>query len=509
MSTETPLATDSAERLWRQRLGQLRHDLVNPLGELLGFADMVIEDQPEANGGSLTASLQQIRGDARRLLVEINRALHPETRRSQPATTQAVGESIRPQLVALAEIAARQVERSAGELAPTLRDDLERIASAAQRLCDLQPLIFAQAAALAPPWSRDQEGDGSEATIAPPTLARRPRDEAGQHATILVVDDMEANRALLARRLRRSGYAVETAESGSLAIERLQAGHADLVLLDIMMPEVDGVEVLRRIKGDPKLAHIPVVMLSALDELDAVVRCIELGAEDYLPKPFPSALLHARVEACLAGKRMSDKLRRYAGWLFGRALVFDALAAPSSLVLKRQERTVLFADIRGFTAWTEQRTPEEAVAMLNGYFELAETVWADSSVIKTEYTGDEVMAVFPGPIDALQIAEALRTQLAPFLSPYGLAIGIGVNTGPVIEGLVGGSAVKAYRFVGDTVNTAKRICSEAGAGQLLVSDATFRQAYPARLCMHSLELSMKGKAAPVRVWPLEISAANS
>jgi class 3 adenylate cyclase len=317
-----------------------------------------------------------------------------------------------------------------------------------------------------------------------------------------VVDDLESNRALLDRRLRRRGYTVTLVENGRLALDLLRDRRFDLVLLDIMMPELDGREVLRRIKADSKLAHIPVLMLSALDELDAAVHCIELGAEDYLPKPFPGALLHARVEACLANKRMSDQLRKYAGWLFGRTLFSDAVAAPASLVLKRQERTILFADIRGFTQWTERRSPEEAVAMLNRYFETAERVWADSSIIKTEYTGDEIMGVFPSATDAVRIAQALRLELGRLLAGFDLGIGLGLHTGPVIEGLVGGAEVKAYRFVGDTVNTAKRICTEARRDQVLLSESTAGQVQAIAKLGPAFELAMKGKAEPSKLRPL-------
>jgi anti-sigma regulatory factor (Ser/Thr protein kinase) len=157
---------------------------------------------------------------------------------------------------------------------------------------------------------------------------------------------------------------------------------------------------------------------AALDELDAVVRCIELGAEDHLPKPFPAAILHARVESCLANKRMSDQLRKYTEWLFGKSLFSLAVAGPSSFALRRQERTVLFADIRGFTHWSERHTPEDAFAMLNRYFEDAERIWATSSVIKTEYTGDEIMALFgidvpsrQGARRALAAAKAMGERL--------------------------------------------------------------------------------------------------
>jgi len=126
-----------------------------------------------------------------------------------------------------------------------------------------------------------------------------------------VVDDQEANRTLLARRLQKRGYTVVTAENGRTALEQLRQHTFDLVLLDIVMPEINGLEVLRQVKADRNLAHLPVLMLSALDELDSVVQCLELGADDFLPKPFRSAILHARVDSCLVKKRMSDQLRKY------------------------------------------------------------------------------------------------------------------------------------------------------------------------------------------------------
>ncbi len=135
---------------------------------------------------------------------------------------------------------------------------------------------------------------------------------------ILVVDDNAANREMLGRRLEREGHRVQLAASGREALEVLRARRVDLVLLDVMMPEVDGYEVLRQLKADEALRDIPVLMISAVDEIESVVRCIELGAEDYLPKPFDPTLLRARIGACLEKKRLRDReaqhLRELADW---------------------------------------------------------------------------------------------------------------------------------------------------------------------------------------------------
>ena len=144
----------------------------------------------------------------------------------------------------------------------------------------------------------------------PPSALRLPPSDLASGAAqgfVLVVDDIEANRDVLTRRLERQGYAVATADNGRQALEKLRAATFDLVLLDIMMPEMDGYEVLQRLKADPALRPIPVIMISALNELDSVVRCIEMGAEDYLPKPFNPTLLKARIGACLEKKRARDR----------------------------------------------------------------------------------------------------------------------------------------------------------------------------------------------------------
>jgi two-component system cell cycle response regulator len=160
-------------------------------------------------------------------------------------------------------------------------------------------------------------------------------------AALLVVDDNEDNRYTLIHRLRRLGYAnVVSAVDGRDALAKLGAGEFDLVLLDVMMPELNGYEVLERLQGDERLRHVPVIMISALDQIESVVRCIELGAEDYLPKPFNPVLLRARVGACLEKKRLRDQELRY---LQDVARVTSAAAAVEA----DQFSAEMLADVTG------------------------------------------------------------------------------------------------------------------------------------------------------------------
>ena len=153
----------------------------------------------------------------------------------------------------------------------------------------------------------------SDAAVANP-LARivTPPASAVEPGRILVVDDSEPNRDLLSRRLKRQGHTVETASNGREALEKVAAGEFDVVLLDVMMPEMNGYQVLERLKSDRMLRHIPVIMITAIDEMESIIRCIDMGAEDHLPKPFNATLLKARLDVSLAKKRLHDREQRYA-----------------------------------------------------------------------------------------------------------------------------------------------------------------------------------------------------
>lgn len=221
----------------------LVHDLRSPLTQILGYTEMLMEQARECQGQEFLPDLQRVHTAGRNLLAVIDDRL---------AATVTTG-------AAKSEVASPEP--------PQLR-------------VETQPA---------------------------PTASREGHDKHAQHGSLLVVDDIEANRDVLSRRLRRHGHSVATAEDGRIALDRLRAEPFDLVLLDIMMPEIDGFEVLRRMKSDEQLRHIPVIIISALNELDAVARCIEMGAEDYLSKPFNPTLLKARTHACLEKKWSRDR----------------------------------------------------------------------------------------------------------------------------------------------------------------------------------------------------------
>ncbi len=205
-------------------------------------------------------------------------------------------------------------------------------------------------------------------------------------------------------------------------------------------------------------------------------------------------------------RETAAQLRVYAEWLFGRDLLGRAIGDPAELTLSRRTRTVLFMDIRGFTRWSEPRPPEAVVAMLNRYYAVAEPLIQSHGAIKVRFLADEVLAVFAEADDAAAAASELRDHVGALLKGDGLGVGIGLNTGPVVEGLMGSSAMQAYDVIGDTVNTAKRIEGAAAGGEVLIAAATHQALSLAHTVGNSREVAAKGKADPVCVFPLDYLA---
>lgn len=189
---------------------------------------------------------------------------------------------------------------------PQLARDLEKIHAAGRRLLSLINDRF-HSDRFADPRTATAAGENGSSAADALALSDGYDVDAAAPGSVLVVDDIEANRDVLCRSLKRQGYTVASCQSGKRALAMLDSGTYDVVLLDVMMPEMDGYEVLQRLKENPSLSHIPVIMISALGEMDSVVRCIALGAEDYLPKPFEPTLLKARIGACLQKKRAHDR----------------------------------------------------------------------------------------------------------------------------------------------------------------------------------------------------------
>jgi class 3 adenylate cyclase len=508
---------------------QLRHELRTPLNHIIGYTEMLLEELPTGDKPEIAAGLSALRTDARELLALLNEVL--ARGRGEAPDLGAARDTLRP-LLARVRSAADALHGQTADAGDEARAaDLERIRAAAARLDEL----LGPGAAAAVTTTREPAPAGRE-------------DGAAPRGVILVVDDNEDNREMLARRLRRQGYQVPTAAGGRAALDLLSRSAVDLVLLDVMMPDLDGYAVLQRLKSDPALRDIPVLMISALDELDSVVRCIQLGAEDYLGKPFEPVLLQARIGACLEKKRLHDqearhrrelaelnrtleqrvaeqvaqidrlaKLKRFFSPPLAEAIVSGGADDP--LKTHRREVTVVFADLRGFTAFAETAEPEEVMGVLREYHaEMGRLIMAHEGTLE-RFTGDGMMIFFNDPVEvpnpaerALRMAVEMRDVVGTLAAGWRkrgweLALGVGIAQGYATIGAIGFEGRVDYGAIGTVTNLAARLCSEAAGSQILVS-ARVAAGLEAMLDAESLgPLTLKGLARPVPIWSVRGLAA--
>ncbi len=287
---------------------------------------------------------------------------------------------------------------------------------------------------------------------------------------LLVIDDNKVMRLLLARGLEQNGHSVALAENGRRGLEMLRLERFDLVLLDIQMPEMDGFQVLQAITSDPKLSEIPVVMVSSLDEVDGVARCIQMGAEDYLFKPPNPVLLRARIISSLEKKRLRDQQRELIRKFAASEVADDLLAKGFSLGGQVIQATVLFSDIRSFTTITESQPASDTIELLNDYYSLMFDAIKGHGGVVNQIVGDGIMALFGAPAPLENPSEAavlaaqemiemieLYDQQQALLERVLIRIGIGIATGQVIAGYTGTMQRATYTCVGDAVNLAARL----------------------------------------------------
>ena len=306
--------------------------------------------------------------------------------------------------------------------------------------------------------------------------------------TLLIVDDIEDNRAALAMRLDLAGYSkFISVGDGLAALEALRAQTIDLVLLDIMMPGMDGYQVLEEMKADPHLRDVPVIVISALGDVENVVRSIELGAADYLMKPFNPVILKARIDTYLERARLKAQEFAYYEQIAQEKERADNLLAqllPQQIatILKANDRlppirydnvAVLFCDVIGFTAYSESHPPEIVFEQLETLIEDFEKVLDDHGLMKIKTIGDAILAtaglltpsgdpVAEATRAALQMLETSQAHVA------GWKVRVGIDHGPVVAGTIGRQQFQ-FDIWGDTVNTAARIETVAEAGTVCLS----------------------------------------
>jgi class 3 adenylate cyclase len=335
---------------------------------------------------------------------------------------------------------------------------------------------------------------------------------------LLVVDDNRVNRLLLTRALEQNGHRVSNAENGRIAMQMLRSNSYDVLLLDIDMPEMNGFEVLEALLKDDDLRDLSVIMTSASDELDRVVKCIEMGAEDYLVKPLNPVLLRARVNTSLEKKRLRDQQKNLFRTFATPEVAAKLLREGFSLGGKYITASIMFADIRSFTTLSENQDPAETIVLLNNYFALMFDAITKNSGTVNQMEGDGLMAIFGAPeyhenhrehavlaaCEMIKLLGAFNKQRS-VQKKVQIQVGIGIATGRVIAGFTGTQHRATYTCVGDTVNVAARIEDHTKIVQLpILIDQDTREGLPSNIEVETLGLvHFKGKQQPINIFAVK------
>jgi adenylate cyclase len=342
---------------------------------------------------------------------------------------------------------------------------------------------------------------------------------------ILIVDDDPLNRRLLTKSLETEGHRTTDVDNGFAALSAIDADEPDVILLDIEMPGLDGIEVLERIKTDARTRHIPVIMISGVDDAESVVRCLEAGADDFLPKPFDPLIFRARIGAGLNRKRVADLEQDRVRNVFARFLP-EPIAAE---MLKRSDgelairpvrlwATVMFIDLRGFTSFAEDQPAEQVISVLRRYQGMMGDAVLDHGGTLVDYLGDGLYAVFGAPIEtvdhadrAVAAAREMVSSRLPELNAWleaeslgdGFRMGIGLNSGRVMSGTTGTDRRMEYAVIGDTVNTGARIqdLTKQTGNSILLSDQTRTNMTGSTEGITFVdEFDIRGKQSRIKLW---------
>ncbi|MEW6365613.1 MAG: response regulator [Acidobacteriota bacterium] len=450
----------------------LRHELKTPINQIMGYSELIEEEMEDKGESSYTADLRKIHKASQQLLYLVDQIQLPDSAPGAPPPV--------PQH-------STGLEQATAEIGT---DD---------------------EAAVALPADYDQNG-------AP-----------GEH--VLVVDDNELNLDMLSRRLKGRGYRVSVASDGQQAFEKVNADRFDAILLDIMMPGISGLDVLKALRKTYTPADLPVIMATARDQSEDIVEALKLGANDYVTKPLDFPVVVARLRTHLSLKKARDRVNRLVEGLevrnrfirktFGRYLSDDVVASllesPEGLKLGGDRRvvTMLMADLRGFTSMTHGMNPELVMRVLNNYLGTMAHVITKHRGTIDEFLGDGILALFGAPIQAEDdprraLACALEMQVAiEAVNEHNAAeglpsidMGVALNTGEVVVGNIGSETRAKYGVVGSQVNLSGRIESFTVGGQILMTDATLQAAGRDVHVGKALALNAKGFKEPVRVYEL-------
>jgi adenylate cyclase len=518
----------------RIRLANMRHEMRTPLNAIIGYSEMLMEDAKSLNQENFVLHLQKIHSSGMETLELVDKILissNVDGKQAYIDRKNFEGNFTNVLRKPLDDIIGNTEILIDAAHEPGLRDfipDLEKIQSSSQNFLEFIKKIAHCSATEKGVADVDLEDSETSAMIEKlvgdilPVSHKEASPVTVDKSYVLIVDDNVMNRDLLSRHFKRQGHNVATAENGRQALEIIKKQPFDVILLDILMPEMNGYQVLHKLKNHKIWRDIPIIMISALEELDIVAHCIEVGADDYLVKPFNPVLLNARINSCLERKRLHDlekEQKRILSDTFAKYVAQEVrdevLSGRIPLDGEIKDVSILFADLRDFTPLTESTSPKNVVRMLNTYFsEMAPAIQRHRGSI-LRYVGDEIYAVFGAPLplkdhpryaleaalDMRSLLEVVNEKLERQDYPR-LNHGIGIHSGLVVAANIGSPQRLAYDFVGDTVNLASRIqgLTKSFGADILISAAT-RDRITDYYALEKLPaVNVKGKKNPVELF---------
>ena len=484
-------------------LGKARHNLKNPVNAILGYSEMLIEDCEDEGLDHLIPDISKLNQAGSEILTSIEEIFNDKALSDPDKSISTIAEememALRTPLNTIIGYSELLIEESESVDIDNFVSDINKISESGKMLeKELRSIIDFD--------SDDVKGirkqnlnQGNLSMVKDVLESINPIDaddkKPKELGNILVVDDNKNNTDLLDKRLSKKGHNVVTANNGKEALLRLTMDRLgiDVILLDIVMPEMNGYELLKFIKNDKRFFEIPVIMISSMDDTDSIYRCIEIGADDYITKPFEKSILDARISSCIEKKHLRDKEKKLMGELAeeqkkSENLLLNILpkkiaerlkAGETDIATKHDNVTMLFADIVNFTPQSKRLKPNQLIVILNQIFSSFDDLSTKYNIEKIKTIGDSYFAVGglneEPSISANNIIKMAREMIQSVetineaTSEMNIEIRIGIHTGPVVTGVIGKHKF-AYDLWGAAVNMASRMESTSEPGRIHISE---------------------------------------
>ena len=500
-------------------ISKARHNLKNPVNAILGFSEMLIEDCEDEGYDDLLIDLKKINSAGKEVLSIIEESFSDSNLNISGSNVAEIATkleiSIRTPLNTIVGYSELLREDTENIDIDTFNEDLDKIIISGQAISNEITQIISFDPTSSNIKQKDQSSDDIKSVLASIQPLDKGERKKVTKGSILVVDDNKNNTTLLKKRLEKLGNTVKVANDGMEAIKITEKTQLDLILLDIIMPNMNGYEVLGFLKKDKRYHEIPVIMLSSMDDLTSSYRCIELGADDYVTKPFDKLVLEARISACIEKKQLRDKEKILLGEIRKEKEKSDNLllnilpkdianrlkSGEELIADKHNEVSILFADIVEFTPQSKNLNPKELVTILNTIFSKFDDLSTKYNIEKIKTIGDNYFAVSglgsnvknPALNIILMAKDMIKTikTINKTIDSTELTIRIGVHTGTIVAGVIGKNKF-AYDLWGATVNKASRMESTGIKNKIQISNETYNIIKKYIMISERREVDIKG-----------------